>query len=317
MKKNIKYILGVLIVLLLTITSCSQETYSLGDLTAPSNLAINAVIVGQDALHPNGDGSGNVNFSITGDNVLAVSIDYDASDAVNLVFLPTGTVTNKYLKRGVNTYRVTVVASGKGGSQSTITKDITVRFDFIPDAAIVTNLTNNASKTWIVDKSVPGHFGVGPWDPTSVSPSWWAAAINEKVATANCLYTSTFTFVKNVASGTYSLTVANPDGAFTKPGSWAGGLPGLKDLPVSTNDACFPYAGGTSDFSFLPSSSGVAASTPSTSVSILLAGVNTYIGYGSTLKEYEILSSTSTTMYLRVQGTETGNAWYIKMIPAP
>jgi predicted transcriptional regulator of viral defense system len=61
----------------------------------------------------------------------------------------------------------------------------------------------------------------------------------------------------------------------------------------------------------------VAASTPSTTVGILLAGVNTYIGYGSTLKEYEILTITPTTMYLRVQGTETGNAWYLKMIPKP
>ncbi len=315
MKKNIKYILGVFIVLLLTITSCTQETYSLGDLSAPSNLVINAVIVGQDASHPNGDGSGNVNFSITGDNILATSIDYDASDAVNLVFLPTGTVTKKFdTHLGVNTYRVTVVASGKGGSQSTITKDITIRYDYTPDPAIVTNLTNNTSKTWIVDKSVAGHFGVGPWDPTSVTPSWWAAAINEKVATANCFYTATFTFTKVVASGTYSLTVASPDGAFTKTGSLAGGLPGI---PSSGGEGCYAYAGGTSAFTFGGSTSGVVASAPSTQTNINLAGTNTFIGYGATLKGYEILTLTANTMYLRVQGTETGNAWYIKMIPAP
>ncbi|MFI0491124.1 hypothetical protein [Flavobacterium sp.] len=315
MKKNIKYILGVFIVLLLTITSCTQETYSLGDLSAPSNLVINAVIVGQDASHPNGDGSGNVNFSITGDNILATSIDYDASDAVNLVFLPTGTVTKKFdTHLGVNIYRVTVVASGKGGSQSTITKDITIRYDYTPDPAIVTNLTNNTSKTWIVDKSVAGHFGVGPWDPTSVTPSWWAAAINEKVATANCFYTATFTFTKVVASGTYSLTVASPDGAFTKTGSLAGGLPGI---PSSGDEGCYAYAGGTSAFTFGGSTSGVVASAPSTQTNINLAGTNTFIGYGATLKGYEILTLTANTMYLRVQGTETGNAWYIKMIPAP
>ncbi len=316
MKKNIKNILGVFFVLLLTTTSCTQETYSLGDLTAPSNVVINAVIVGQDASHPNGDGSGDVNFSITGNNILGVAIDYDASNAVDLVFLPSASITKKYTKLGLNTYRVTVVASGRGGSQTTVTKDITVRSDFTPDPAIVTNITNNASKTWIVDKSVAGHFGVGPWDPTSVSPSWWAAAVNEKVACCNCLYTSTFTFTKDPASGTYSITVATPDGAFTKPGALAGGLPGLKDLPTSSNDACFAYAGGTSAFSFVPSSSGVDASV-STQVAIELSGVSTFIGYGSTLKDYEILSVTSTTMYLRAQGTETGNAWYLKMIPAP
>jgi hypothetical protein len=314
MKKNIKYILGVFSVLFLTITSCTQETYSLGDLTAPSNLVINAVIAGQDALHPNGDGSGDVSFTVTGDNVLAVSIDYDASDSVNLVFLPTGTVTKKYTKLGLNTYRVTVVASGRGGSQSTITKDIKVQSNFSPDPALVTNITNNASKTWIVDKSVPGHFGVGPWDPTNVTPSWWAASINEKVASANCFYTTTFTFTKIVASGTFSLTVASPDGAFTKTGSLANGLPGI---PGSGGEGCYPFSGGTSAFAFVPSSSGVAASAPSTTVAIELSGVNTYIGYGALQKDYEILSSTPTTLYLRVQGTETGNAWYLKMIPAP
>ena len=30
-------------------------------------------------------------------------------------------------------------------------------------------------------------------------------------------------------------------------------------------------------------------------------------------KEYEILSISATAMYLRVQGTETGNAWYLKL----
>ena len=314
MKKNIKYILGVFFVLLLTTTSCTQETYSLGDLTAPSNVVINAEIVGQDTSHPNGDGSGNVNFSITGDNILGVKIDYDASDAVAFVFLPSASITKKYTKLGVNKYTVTVVASGKGGTTTTATKDITVRSDFTPDPAIITNITNNASKTWIVDKSVAGHFGVGPWDPTSVSPSWWAAAVNEKVATANCFYTAKFTFAKDAASGTFSLTVASPDGAFTKTGSLAGGLPGI---PASGAEGCYAYAGGTSAFSFVPSSSGVAASGPSTQVAIQLAGVNTFIGYGAVQKEYEILTSTSTTMYLRVQGTETGNAWYIKMIPAP
>ena len=321
MKKNIKYILGVFFVLLLTTTSCTQETYSLGDLTAPSNVVINADIVGQDASHPNGDGSGDVNFSITGDNILGVSIDYDASNAVDLVFLPNAAITKKYTKLGLNTYTVTVVASGRGGSQTTVTKDIMVQSNFTPDPAIITNITNDASKTWIVDKSVAGHFGVGPWSDADLvkmtTPVWYSAAVNEKVACCNCFYTSTFTFTKDVASGTFSLTVATPDGAFTKPGTWAGGLPGIKDLPTSTTDACFPYAGGTSAFSFVPSSSGVAASAPSTQVAMELSGVTTYIGYGSTLKDYEILSLTSTTMYLRVQGTETGDAWYIKMIPAP
>lgn len=90
----------------------------------------------------------------------------------------------------------------------------------------------------------------------------------------------------------------------------AGGLPGI---PSSGSEGCYAYGGGSSAFTFIPASTGLAASTPSTQTSVLLAGVNTFIGYGALQKEYEIMVLTSTYMYLRVQGTETGNAWYLKL----
>ncbi len=152
-------------------------------------------------------------------------------------------------------------------------------------------------------------MGVGPWSPTSVTPEWWSAAINEKVNCCNCFYTATFTFSKNT-DGTFNLKVGNADGAFTKTGALAGGLPGI---PASGAEGCYSYGDGTSSFSFVPSSSGIDAAAPSTKTAILLGGNNTYIGYGAVLKEYEILSITETSLYLRVQGTETGNAWYLKL----
>ena len=239
MKTNIKYIFGSLYVLLLMICGCTQETFTMGDLTAPSNVVITAEIVGKDATHPNGDGSGDVKFTITGDNALAYKIDYDANDAVDFVFLPTGSVTKKYTKTGLNTYRVTVIVSGKGGTSTNVTKDVTLRSDFSADPEIVANLTNNSSKTWVVDKSVAGHFGVGPWSTSSVIPEWWAANVNEKVASANCFYTATFKFSKVAATGTYTLQVSSPDGIFTKTGALAGGLPGI---PGSGAEGCYPYA---------------------------------------------------------------------------
>jgi hypothetical protein len=314
MKTNIKYVFGVFFMLLFVITSCTEETYSLGDLTAPANVAINAEIIGKDATHPNGDGSGNVKITITGDKILGYKIDYDDKNAVEWILLPTGSVTKKFdSATGVNTYRVTVVVSGVGGTTTNLTKDITVRYDYTPDPTIVTNITNNASKTWVVDQSVAGHLGVGPWTG-SVTPEWWSSAIDEKVTAAPCFYTAKFTFTKVVASGTYSLTVATPDGAFTKTGALSGGLPGI---PASGDEGCYPYAGGTSAFVFSGASTGIAASTPTTQTSIVLSGVNTFIGYGATQKEYEIMVSTPTYMYLRVRGTEPGNAWYLKLKPAP
>lgn len=318
MKTNIKFILGLFIAITLMLVSCNEEEYSLGDLSAPSNIVINAEVVGQDATHPDGDGSGDVKFTITGDKALSYKIDYDASTPVDMVFLPNGKATKKYTNVGVHTYTVTAVVYGAGGTSSVITKDVTVRSDFTAPAEIVTALTNNDTKTWVVDQKVPGHFGVGPWDAASIRPEWWSAGVDEKVSSANCFYTASFTFSKVAATGTYQLTVATPTGAFTKTGS----LTTLPGIPDSGAEGCYDYPGGTSAFSFVPASSGAPAeasgdNSPSTQTAILLSGVDTFIGYGALLKEYEILVINENYLYLRVQGTETGNAWYLKLKPAP
>jgi hypothetical protein len=315
MKTNIKYIFGVFFLLLLVATSCTEDTYSLGDLKAPANVVINTEIVGKTTANPNGDGSGKVKITVTGDNILGSKIDYDANNAVEWEILKNNSVTKTFdAATGVNTYRVTVLASGPGGTTTNVTKEITIRYDYTPDAAIVTNLTNNASKTWIVNKDVVSHFGVDDWNETRSAGWWWAAPIDAKITEAPCFYTAKFTFTKVIASGTYTLTVATPDGAFTKTGALAGGLPGI---PATGAEGCYPYAGGTSAFVFSGNSSAIPVTFPSTKTSIKLSGVNTFIGYGATQKEYEILSITSTSLFLRVQGTETGNAWYLKLKPAP
>lgn len=288
---------------------CSKtDDFSLGELTPPSNIVISADIVGKTDVTPYGDGSGDVKFTITADDALNYRIDYDASDGITLVNLPTGKAERKYTKLGVNQYVVTAVVYGRGGTSSTATLEITVQSNFTPDASIINNLTGGGSKTWVVDASVPGHFGVGPWSDNSSGPDWWSAAINEKVECCNCFYTTTFKFNKIPAG--YSLDVNSPDGAFTKTGSLAGGLPGI---PAGGGEGCYPYAGGSSSFSFVPSSTGIPASAPSTKTAILLSGVNTFIGYGALQKEFEIMVLTPTYMYLRAQGTETGNAWYLKL----
>jgi len=308
MKKILKYI-SVLFVVLISHYSCVDKNYSLGDLTAPADIVINTDIIGATTAKPNGDGSGDVKINITATNALGYKVGYNVSGPTDLVYSPSNSFTKKFTSVGLNTYRITVVVFGKGGTSSTLTKDVTVQFDYTPaDATIIPNLTGGSSKTWIVDKSVPGHLGVGPFTSTgSDSPIWWSAGVNEKVSTANCFYTATFTF--NKVGTSFTLQVTNPDGAFTKTGT----LTTLPGIPDSGAEGCYPYSGGTSAFSFIPASSGIAATTPSTQTSIQLAGNATYIGYGAVQKEYEILVLTSTYMYLRVQGTETGNAWYMKL----
>lgn len=301
--------LTIAVFILGTFYACEKAEYSIGDLTAPSDIVINAEVVGKSDATPNGDGSGDVNFTITANDALSYKIDFDNSDALNLVYLPTGKTSRKYTKLGTNTYLVTAVVYGKGGTSSTVTKEVTVQSNFTPDASIIDNLTGGTSKTWTVDKSVAGHFGVGPWEDASSSPAWWSASVNEKVACCNCFYTSTFKFSK--IAGGFTIDVNSPDGAFTKTGALAGGLPGI---PGGGDEGCYGgYTGGSNSFSFVPSSTGIPASTPSTKTAILLSGVNTFIGYGALGKEFEIMEITPTYMYLRAQGTETGNAWYLKL----
>ena len=306
MKQSIIYCFAF--ALLVGIGSCKKKDYSIGNLTAPTDVTINTNIIGQSANTPNGNGSGDVEITVTGKNVLSYKIDYDASNGINLEFLPTGKTTRKFSSStpGVNNFRITAVAYGPGGTATTVTKEIQVRFDYIPDAAIIANLTGTGSKTWRVDKDIASHFGVGPWSTTSVTPEWWSASVNEKVGCCNCFYSAGFTFTKNGSN--YTLTVATPDGAFTKTGALAGGLPGI---PASGDEGCYSYGGGASTFSFVPASSGIGGTT--TKTAILLNGNNTFIGYGALQKEYEILSITPTTLYLRAQGTETGNAWYLRL----
>lgn len=310
MKSIVKYLAGIFIILVASY-SCNDNKYSMGDLTAPTDLTINTEIVGASDAKPTGDGSGDVIFNITAKNAITFKIDYDANTSFDPVSIPSGIVTKKYTNLGVNTYLVTVVAYGRGGTSTTLTKEITVRSDFTVDPAIASAIAGGSSKTWIVDKSVPGHFGVGPWSTSSVTPEWWSAGVNEKVSCCNCFYTTQFTFAVDPASKTYSLQVDPQDGSiFTKTGS----LTTLPGIPASGDEGCYPYSGGISAFSFIPSSSGIASSA-TTGTSILLSGNTTFIGYGAVQKEYEILSIDDSHMYLRVQGTETGNAWYLKLIP--
>lgn len=308
MTQYTKYCL--VITLLLLFGNCKKKEYKMDGITTPTNVVINTKIVGQDATHPEGDGSGNVEISVTGDNVLYYHIDYGVENPKKFEVMPaSGKTTYQFVSDSVKTFRITVKAYSPGANVTTVTKDIRVRFIFNPDPAIADNLFGTGSKTWRVDKDVAGHFGVGPWDATSVTPVWWSAGVNEKVSCCNCFYTATFTFSKGAGGNT--LTVNAPNGAFTKTGDLANGLPGI---PGSGDEACYSgYTGGSSSFLFLPAKSGVAASSPSTQVAIALGGNNTFIGYGAVQKVYEILSIDENNMYLRVQGTETGNAWYLKL----
>jgi hypothetical protein len=128
MKTNIKFNFGIFFLLLFVVAGCTEDKHLLGDLTAPNNIVITADVVGKDATNPNGDGSGKVNFTVSGDNILGAKIDYNNADANDWVVLTNNKATAIFKTdiAGVNTYTVTVFASGIGGTSTTITKNVTV-----------------------------------------------------------------------------------------------------------------------------------------------------------------------------------------------
>jgi hypothetical protein len=303
-KNNMLILAGFILILM--ISGCQKDNFTLGDLTAPSNLVVTTEITGKDANNPNGDGSGNIKVTATANNALAYKIDFGNSASPNFIAMNNGKINYKYTTLGTNTFTISVVAYGSGGTATTTSQTVTVKFNYQPEDFIITNLTGGSTKVWIVDKSVAGHFGVGPWD--NRAPIWWQAGVNEKLGCCPCFYTSTFAFTKS--GNSYNLTVACPDGAFTKTGS----LTTLPGIPASGDEGCYAYGGGVNSIAFLPAPQ---TNEGSTNTIIRMGGNNIFIGYGALQGDYEILTIEPNVMKLRIRGTETGNAWYLTLIPKP
>jgi len=177
--KNIKYIIGLFLSLALLFSACEEADYEFGDIETPSEIQITAEIVGQDADHPYGDGSGRVNFTASAKDAITYKYNYPSGGeemAPNGAASPSG--ANSFNILGINTYRVTVQALGTAGVSSTQSIDVEVEYLYEPPAELLDMLTNGSEKTWRVMAEKSGHFGVGPADGDS--PVWWAAAPYDK-----------------------------------------------------------------------------------------------------------------------------------------
>lgn len=306
MKKYIKYY--VLLFALVLAVSCQNEDYSFGDLSAPANIKVTAEIIGKTTTAPNGDGSGMVKFTATGDN--AVSYKYAFSDGTT-ENAPSGIFTKRFTKTGLNTYTVTVIASGRGGVATNTTVDVTVISNFSDDEA-VTLLTGGSSKKWYWSASEPGHLGVGQNDADATKnyfPNYYSAGVFEKAASpsSSCLYENILTF--SLEEGQLKFELNNGGATFFNAAfaSVAGGS--------SPDDACLTYnAGGKKTVSLSPSESVVMANpnhATQTRGTTMNFSDNGFMGYYIGQNSYEILSITANRMVVRaVMGGNPALAWY-------
>jgi hypothetical protein len=277
------------------VISCKKETYSFGDIKAPTNVQLTTEVVGTDATNPNGNGSGSVRITTTSEGALSYKIDF--GNGVTQV-VPSGTTTYKYANPGTNSYTITVNAIGTGGAMSTISKKVTVFVAFEIPANILAALTNGGSKTWVTDKGAAGHFGVGPAD--QFAPIWYAADPNSREA---CAYDDEITFTKN-PNNSVSMSIDSKGTSFS-----IGAATGTYGF--SGGDGC--YAVNTGGTRLLGFSDATSTSTPAVSTRVqFVVPNNGIINFGTGGTTYEILSITQNTLHLRNIGAD-GNAWYQKL----
>jgi hypothetical protein len=288
--------LSIFCSLLFIIGSCKKESYSFGEITAPTELAITATVLGVDASNPDGDGSGQVQITVTSKNALNYKIDF--GDGVSQM-VPSGSIKYKYNNPGTSDYTITVNAIGKGGVMSTISKKIRVFVAFVIPAPIIDALTGGTSKIWVTNKAANGHFGVGP--NTAFAPIWYEAAPNTREA---CAYDDEITFSLGT-NNRISMTIDNKGTSFS-----IGAATGFYGF--AGGDGCYAInTGGTRQLAFMNATSG-STSAQSSQIQFNVPG-NGIINFGTGGTMYEIINYTATTITLRNIGAD-GNAWYQKLI---
>lgn len=305
MKKILINIVAIFSLLLMV--NCQEDNFSFGSLDSPSNLQITVDIVGKTADAPNGDGSGKIKFTTTADN--AISYKYIYGDGIT-ENSPGGITEHAFTTVGVNTYTVTVIASGKGGITTNTTVDVTVLSNF-SDEKSTQMLTGGTAtgKKWYLAAAEKGHLGVGPNSNNAGEnyfPLWYQAAPFEKSAT--CFYDGDYTFA--LVDGKIEYKQDNKGNTFFHNSykSVAGGTNG-------GDDACLPYnTAGTKIVALSPSTSFVSQNPDAakeTTGTVMNFSDGGFMGYYAGATQYEIMSLTENRMVVRfVQANNTALAWY-------
>ena len=302
------FINTIAIFTLLFLVNCSKEDYSFGPLTVPTNLAVTYEVIGKTTANPNGDGTGKVKFTVKANDAISYKFVFTDGTAENA---PSGVFEKRFTKVGVNTYTVTVIASGKGGVTTNTTVDVKVLSTF-SDPEAVALLTDGTAKKWYVSASEVGHLGVGPNNSDATQNYYgfyYQAAAFEKAgaSSSSCLYDNVMTF--SVVGGQLKYTLDNGGKTFFNANFLSVGGGSGKE------DSCLNYtATGTKSVSLSPSESFVtknpnaATQTRGTLITIADDG---FMGYYIGQSTYEILSLTSNRMVVRaVMGGNPALVWY-------
>jgi hypothetical protein len=290
MSTNFKNLAIVCVASLFALVGCKKEDKTFGDLTPPGKPSIAVEIVGATTADPTGDGSGKVIVTVTSANAINYKVDF-GDGAVSDVST-NNTAEHTYSFTGVKDFTITAIATGRAGLASTDSTAITIMKSYQPSPEFVTQLTNDGSKTWRVDSTAYGHFGVGP--ASSYYSDWWSANANDKAGLG--IYDDQYTF-----TSTRSFTHTTNNSIFGK-GEF------LTDFdPTLTATGDYTLTGPTAA-NYTESFGYDGSATEEYIVFTSKGHMGLYLG----THRYLILSRTATNMWLRYIGKD-GNSWYVRI----
>ena len=303
----------MVLMLAVSIQSCQEDDTEFGDITTPSNLVVSSEIQGQSVSDPNGNGTGIVVFNASADNALNYSFDFgDGRTGTSF----NGMLEHRFVQLGVNSYNVTITATGTAGvaTTETIVIDVLSTFD---DAEAKQFLTGGASKTWYWSVAENGHWGVGPTElignqsPESYyTPAFFAVPAYGRYCDdlTECFYEDEMVFTMDGNNVIYEL---KNFGATYFHNTYLSEFGGPSADNPNNSDECLPFtAPAPGTITFVPTIDTVVPADQSRKTTMLLPNDN-FISWYVGASEYEILEITENRMVLRcVQANDPALAWY-------
>jgi len=300
--KKLKNIYIILFSITAFFYSCQENDFEFGEIVTPSNITITTEVVGADTTNPNGDGSGVVNFKATANNAVSYRYIFNNSESVTL----SGEKSYSFSNLGLNTYTITVVATGTAGISSSKSIQVTVLSTYSPPQELLEKLYGTGEKTWKIQAAKPGHFGLGSiGGPMN---EFYGAGPNEKAGVG--MYDDRFTF-KSDGTFTYITDSTNDASGINTDGTIFGRDPYIVDdlgpTNIETNGADYE------NYVYSDYLESYSLTAPGGIETINLTGIG-YIGYytGGT-HSYEIVdrSIPNEIILKTIDGNNQFNWWFI------
>jgi hypothetical protein len=313
--KKMKNIYIVLFSMLTVFYGCQENDYKFGDIVTPTNIIITAEVVGQDITNTDlayGDGTGTVNFSVSAENASSYVYYFDGVAQA----APSGLLTKRFSKVGVNTYTVVVKANGVGGNSSTASIDVEVfsSFSDVEAENFLSGANVGDSKKWYWQADKALHVGLGPVSDNYGNgefayEAWWNL-IKAWDAEKSCMYDNEFVFKRTANGLSFEQTV----GPAFIPGTYADALGVGGDQCHGADVATKMF--GLKTVSFGPSTSKAALegsynNNPYRGTSFEISDGG-FMGWLVGSSNYDIISISNDELIVRIIQAGDGFAWYHK-----